>query len=330
METLSFSANGRAMSTLYATLLERRARPRRPAFTLIEILVVIAIIALLLAVLIPTLARAREHGRAAACLSNLRQQGLGFAAYSNDHNAVLPWVGSFRYSLMEGKYYLGFDPPESHDWTAVNGGALYPKYVGNEPKIFYCPNNYTADIDGENGVDVFLQRYRHPYRDGDPEYENSHNFPISPFGAYAYAVPAMQAKHPRDARNKMYPEEIVRNYKPQMTGEYPYWQYLHDSGEPDPSFLGPSPPNRRGKHSTPAFVSDGFFGDQGGRLGDYQGYHLQGYNVLYSDFHARRVPDPQGRIHAATLTAVRPWEYDGVNGNDGKVYRVWDYFSRSF
>jgi prepilin-type N-terminal cleavage/methylation domain-containing protein len=292
---------------------------RRRGFTLIEVLVVVAIIALLIAVLLPSLARAREQARATACLSNLKQQGIGFSSYSAAERGVLPWAGSFRFSLMEGKYYLGYDPPESHNWTAVNAGALYPTHIGNTPEIFYCPNNLTADINGPNGVEVFLQRYRHPLH-SDPEYEDAHNFPISPFGAYGYAVPVVQGQSPRDTGSRVYPEEVVRNYAPTLSQEYPYWQYLNDPAEPDPSFLGPFPRETRGKHKIHALQSDGYFGG-------YQGYHLRSYNVLYSDFHARGVHDPGGRIRAANLGPIRPWRYGGIE--EAKVYMVWDYFSRN-
>src|SRR5437773_10983492 len=73
---------------------------RRTAFTLIELLVVIAIIAILAAILFPVFAQAREKARQSACLSNMRQVGLGLDMYAQDYDEVLPytpssWVGNW-------------------------------------------------------------------------------------------------------------------------------------------------------------------------------------------------------------------------------------------
>src|SRR4051812_39502180 len=64
--------------------------PIHSAFTLVELLVIISIIGILAALLLPVLGKARESGRATACLSNLRQLGLALQLYVQDHNNRLP------------------------------------------------------------------------------------------------------------------------------------------------------------------------------------------------------------------------------------------------
>jgi prepilin-type N-terminal cleavage/methylation domain-containing protein len=62
------------------------------AFTLIELLVVIAIIGILAALLFPTLGKAKESGKATACINNLRQIGIAIQVYVQENNNHLPYM----------------------------------------------------------------------------------------------------------------------------------------------------------------------------------------------------------------------------------------------
>lgn len=77
----------------------------KKAFTLIELLVVIAIIGLLGAFLIPVLGRAREAARRAQCANNLRQHGIAWYLYLDDHNECFPSDNSLYQRF--GIYYIG-------------------------------------------------------------------------------------------------------------------------------------------------------------------------------------------------------------------------------
>ncbi len=115
---------------------------RLTAFTLIELLVVISIIALLISILLPALGAAREIGRAAACMSNLRQVGIADASYQADHDGyITPAVssaGTFEDVLVP---YLGRMRSEpGPPMRSAGQDVLYcPTQImnGNPPELGY-------------------------------------------------------------------------------------------------------------------------------------------------------------------------------------------------
>src|SRR5947207_639237 len=68
--------------------------PVRRAFTLIELMVVVAIIVLLVALLVPTLARAKEEAKLVKCGANLHAVAIALATYESQNKDMLPSVGS--------------------------------------------------------------------------------------------------------------------------------------------------------------------------------------------------------------------------------------------
>ena len=104
---------------------------------MIELLVVVAIIAVLVAMLLPALSRARALAKAATCKSNLRQMGLGVIQYSNDYNGYVPWgVRHFSWAPhISGTQYNLWD--RWNNWTGK--GLLYSLGYIKDPHTFYCP-----------------------------------------------------------------------------------------------------------------------------------------------------------------------------------------------
>ncbi|MDH7569792.1 MAG: prepilin-type N-terminal cleavage/methylation domain-containing protein, partial [Armatimonadota bacterium] len=88
----------------------------RNAFTLVEVLVVIAIVAVLAALLLPALHTARENAHAVRCQANLRQLGSAFHMYAADYDEVWPAPGGLTGDL--------------NYWHQEHGGGLEP-YIRN-------------------------------------------------------------------------------------------------------------------------------------------------------------------------------------------------------
>jgi prepilin-type N-terminal cleavage/methylation domain-containing protein/prepilin-type processing-associated H-X9-DG protein len=110
---------------------------RSKGFTLVELLVVIGIIALLISILLPSLARARKAAASTVCLSNLRQLGMAFQVYANDNKYTFP--------LSRG----GGGPSEwinfPSTWNTANrqltDSAIAPYIGGFNERLLQCPND---------------------------------------------------------------------------------------------------------------------------------------------------------------------------------------------
>jgi prepilin-type N-terminal cleavage/methylation domain-containing protein len=113
--------------------------PRR-AFTLIELLLVIAIIAILVALLLPVLSGAKARAKRTECLNNLNQINLGVHLYAGDNGDTLPNAGIATYILYKEavKSYVGLHGPSSPRDKIFACPA--DTYYYNEIPIAYVPH----------------------------------------------------------------------------------------------------------------------------------------------------------------------------------------------
>lgn len=123
----------------------RSGRGRTPAFTLVELLAVIAIVGVLTTLLFTAGGLARERGKSITCLSNLRQMGVALRLFESDHKGRLPSSSHLR--AADGT---------SLSWINTLVPYLGPDFIGRCPsapghpaKVTYALNDLLTDLSGE-------------------------------------------------------------------------------------------------------------------------------------------------------------------------------------
>lgn len=147
---------------MYSSQLLVRAPSRRRGFSLVELLVVIAMIGILAALTSRGIYVVARSSRATSCVANLKQLELGSHLYANDHNDFLPpnkwsqieWTDGCPqgYSSANGSWVLGEASTERTD-TGIRHGVLFP-YVKNV-SLYHCPEDRSK---AEGTRDVLRKR----------------------------------------------------------------------------------------------------------------------------------------------------------------------------
>jgi prepilin-type N-terminal cleavage/methylation domain-containing protein/prepilin-type processing-associated H-X9-DG protein len=142
---------------------------QRDAFTLVELLAVIAVIGILAGLVLPALAGARERARGALCLNNTKQLILAWQLYADDHEGQLPYnsgsnsgngVSAVQTNLnwVNGVLTWGLEPDNTN--TADLTDASLGTYVSRVASIFHCPSdNALSAIQRQAGWQARVRSY---------------------------------------------------------------------------------------------------------------------------------------------------------------------------
>jgi type II secretory pathway pseudopilin PulG len=132
---------------------------------LVDVLVTISVIALLIGIMLPSIAMVRESARKVICSSNMRQIGLGMNLYAEDNKSMLP--SSVFLDDNGGRYAEAMFPQlmdtirtdpgtqEARQWGQWDGlGLLFWKGYISAPSVYYCPSHT-----GDNVLDTYADQW---------------------------------------------------------------------------------------------------------------------------------------------------------------------------
>jgi prepilin-type N-terminal cleavage/methylation domain-containing protein/prepilin-type processing-associated H-X9-DG protein len=214
-------------------------RARRKGFTLVELLVVIGIIALLIAILLPSLNAARKQANTLKCKTAMRQIVVGFKMYTNDNKGYMPvikwdmtipdpsttfapkvfYMNKYPYTVDEMYWY---DMIAQYLGPARYGQATYGGTAFSVPATILQRNNYMASrsvIWGcpewkgskAGGAFTYWNQIETPYSDGKVStFENGYTMNYHPTYDYNYPNPDGKVPHLEDAMDSL--SQVSNNY----------------------------------------------------------------------------------------------------------------------
>lgn len=125
---------------------------KKLAFTLIELLVVISIISLLMAILLPSLNKAKEQAKRIKCMANLKSIGHSLHLYANNYDGRLipgDFWGAWDVWAKVTEYPVGCTIPPNIEYREVNLGHLFSSNILSVPTdndhVFFCPSHRPKD-----------------------------------------------------------------------------------------------------------------------------------------------------------------------------------------
>ena len=168
---------------------------QRHGFTLTELLVVIAVIAILASILLPTLAKSKTRAQAVFCLNNTKQLTLAWMTYADDHDGRLAYnLGASSVALLSGATPMSLnwannvlnwelDPDNTNVTKLVNTG-LGP-YTSKAANIYRCPSDDVLSLRQEqagwSGPQLFDERHdrqRRRFLRGRRQFEQHELYPV--------------------------------------------------------------------------------------------------------------------------------------------------------
>jgi len=119
---------------------------------------VVAIIAVLVALLLPAIQQARDSAKTVYCANNLRQIGTVFLNYANDYNGWLPWS------------YHTWSPP-NYMWRIVLLNVYFPNQDIGKMPIFHCPADKSdPDLDFDYGMNAYINNQETSWGPGEGKF----------------------------------------------------------------------------------------------------------------------------------------------------------------